>query len=45
VLKEKASGKDPKEVGERAGDILLQRGADKILEEVYGAGIAAPQQP
>ena len=45
LLKEKASGKDPKEVGERAGDILLGRGADKILEEVYGAGIAAPQQP
>jgi hydroxymethylbilane synthase len=45
LLKEKASGTDPKEVGERAGDILLQRGADKILEEVYGAGIAAPQQP
>jgi hydroxymethylbilane synthase len=45
LLKEKASGTDPKEVGERAGDILLERGADKILEEVYGAGIAAPQQP
>jgi hydroxymethylbilane synthase len=45
LLKEKASGKDPQEVGERAGDILLRRGADKILEEVYGAGVAAPQQP
>jgi hydroxymethylbilane synthase len=45
LLKEKASGKDPVEVGERAGDILLRRGADKILEEVYGAAVAAPQQP
>lgn len=45
LLKEKASGKDPVEVGERAGDILLRRGADKILEEVYGAAVATPQQP
>jgi hydroxymethylbilane synthase len=45
LLKEEASGTDPVEVGDRAGDILLRRGADKILEEVYGAGIAAPQQP
>jgi hydroxymethylbilane synthase len=45
LLKEKASGKDPVEVGERAGDILLRRGADKILEEVYGAAAAVPQQP
>jgi hydroxymethylbilane synthase len=45
LLKEKASGTDPVEIGNRVGDILLGRGADKILEEVYGAGIAAPQQP
>jgi len=45
VLREQQSGSDPVEVGERAGDILLRRGADKILEEVYGAGVAAPQQP
>ncbi len=45
LLKEKQSGNDPVEVGERAGDILLRRGADKILEEVYGAAAAAPQQP
>ncbi len=45
LLKEQQSGSDPVEVGERAGNILLRRGADKILEEVYGAGIVAPQQP
>jgi hydroxymethylbilane synthase len=45
LLREVQSGSDPVEVGERAGDILLRRGADKILEEVYGAGIVAPQQP
>jgi len=27
------------------GEILLRRGGDAILEEVYGNGIAVPQQP
>jgi len=27
------------------GDRLLARGGDAILEEVYGQGFAAPQQP
>lgn len=44
LLKETQTGTDPVELGERTGDILLGRGADKILEEVYG-GVAAPGQP
>jgi hypothetical protein len=27
------------------GEKLLRQGADAILEEVYGQGIALPQQP
>jgi hydroxymethylbilane synthase len=45
VLREQQTGTDPIELGERVGDTLLQRGADKILEDVYGATAAAPQQP
>jgi hypothetical protein len=32
-------------LGEEVGEMLLARGGDAILEEVYGQGIAAPQQP
>jgi hypothetical protein len=32
-------------LGEEVGDTLLHRGADVILEEVYGEGFALPQQP
>jgi hydroxymethylbilane synthase len=46
VLREVQTGTDPVELGERTGDILLRRGADKILEEVYGeAGAGAVPQP
>jgi hydroxymethylbilane synthase len=45
VLREQQTGTDPIELGERVGDTLLQRGADKILEDVYGATAAVPQQP
>ena len=45
VLREQQTGTDPVELGERVGDTLLKRGADKILEDVYGATAAAPQQP
>ena len=45
VLREQQTGTDPIELGERVGDTLLQRGADKILEDVYGAIAAVPQQP
>ena len=45
VLRESQSGDDPVELGERVGDVLLRRGGEAILEEVYGSGVALPQQP
>jgi hydroxymethylbilane synthase len=45
VLRESAAGRDPLELGEAVGDNLLQRGGDKILDEVYGSSAALPQQP
>ena len=45
VLRESRDGDDPVQLGESVGDTLLQCGGDEILEEVYGQGIAIPQQP
>lgn len=45
VLRESSVGDDPVTLGETVGDILLRRGGDAILEEVYGNGVALPQQP
>jgi hydroxymethylbilane synthase len=45
VLRESRDGPDPVQLGESVGNTLLQRGGDAILEEVYGQGIAVPQQP
>ncbi len=45
ILRETQSGSLAVALGEAVGDKLLQRGATKILEEVYGANAAAPQQP
>ena len=45
ILRETREGEDPVRVGEETGQILLERGGDEILEEVYGAGFALPQQP
>jgi hydroxymethylbilane synthase len=45
ILRETQTGRDPITLGEKVGDALLQRGADKILEHVYGATAATPQQP
>jgi hydroxymethylbilane synthase len=45
VLRESRDGSDPVELGESVADTLLRRGGDAILEEVYGHGIALPQQP
>lgn len=45
VLREQQSGSDPRALGELVGDTLLKRGAVKILEDVYGATVATPQQP
>ena len=45
VLRENASGRDPEQLGENVGRRLLERGGDRILQEVYGESAAAPQQP
>ena len=45
ILRETADGDDPVALGESVGDALLERGAQRILEDVYGAKAAAPQQP
>ncbi len=45
ILRETQSGSNPVALGEAVGDSLLQRGATRILEDVYGANAAAPQQP
>jgi hydroxymethylbilane synthase len=43
ILREHQNGKNPAELGELVGDILLQRGAVKILDDVYGGEGDAPQ--
>jgi hydroxymethylbilane synthase len=45
VLREARDGDDPVALGESVGDVLLQRGGQEILDEVYGRGVAVPQQP
>jgi hydroxymethylbilane synthase len=46
VLREAGEGSDPQRLGDEIGAILLRRGGDAILQEVYGArSVAAPQQP
>ena len=36
LLRESAEGEDPLPLGEMVAEALLERGADEILEEVYG---------
>ena len=45
VLRETREDSDPIRLGDETGQILLNRGGDAILEEVYGAGFALPGQP
>ena len=44
ILREHQTGTDPVALGEHVGEILLQRGATKILGDVYG-GTADAAQP
>lgn len=45
VLRESATERDPQRLGEVVGEKLLNRGGDKILEQVYGQQVPQPQQP
>jgi hydroxymethylbilane synthase len=45
IIREHAVGDDPVKLGEQVGRSLLKRGGQEILDHVYGAEIAVPQQP
>jgi len=45
LLRETQSGDDAAALGREVARALLARGARKILDDVYGAPVAAPQQP
>jgi hydroxymethylbilane synthase len=45
ILRESKEGNDPVKLGDQVGEALLRRGGQAILEEVYGRGVAVPQQP
>jgi hydroxymethylbilane synthase len=45
VLRERESGTDPLKLGEAVAKRLLGAGAQKILDQIYGAKAAAPEQP
>jgi len=45
VLREQRSGSDAVRLGREVAQTLLDRGADKILKEIYGQPAAAPVQP
>jgi hydroxymethylbilane synthase len=45
ILREVLVGEDAVNLGEQAGQKLLNRGASAILERVYGQDAALPQQP
>ena len=45
IIREQRSGPNPEQLGASVGGSLLERGARKILEEVYSEGHAVPQQP
>lgn len=45
ILRESRDGDDPEKLGREVGESLLRSGGDAILDEVYGNGVAVPQQP
>jgi hydroxymethylbilane synthase len=45
VLRESRTGDDPITLGESVGDALLKQGGEKILKNVYGQAMIAPEQP
>jgi len=45
LLRDSRDGTDPEKLGNEAGVALLKRGADAILDAVYGRGLAVPPQP
>ena len=45
LLRDSRDGTDPEQLGNDAGEALLARGGDQILEAVYARGLAVPPQP
>lgn len=45
VIRESRSGAGAEELGQAVGEELLRRGAQAILDDVYGTQAAVPQQP
>ena len=45
VLRERQTGRDPLKVGASVAKVLLGKGAQDILDEIYGASAPAPEQP
>lgn len=45
VLREIAQGSDPEQLGRATAQKLLERGGNKILEDVYQQNVAVPSQP
>lgn len=45
VLREQRRGSDPTLLGRETAQALLERGANRILKEIYGQEVAAPIQP
>ncbi|MGH9531043.1 MAG: hydroxymethylbilane synthase [Terriglobales bacterium] len=45
VIRETQVGSDAEALGQAVAEVLLGRGADRILRDVYGREAAAPQQP
>jgi hydroxymethylbilane synthase len=45
VLRHTATGADPETLGREVATVLLGRGGDAILRDIYGKQVALPQQP
>ena len=45
IIGEQRTGIDPQKLGTEVGEALLKRGAQRILEAVYGIAASIPQQP
>ena len=45
ILREQAEGTDGVKLGRETAQILLKRGGDKILNDVYAQEVEVPKQP
>jgi hydroxymethylbilane synthase len=45
LLREQAVGTDPEKLGRQTAETLRKKGADRILNDIYGQQVAVPRQP